>query len=217
MLSLETGINASDAIHPETIQAVIDGQRGADQARVRDCLARARSLTGLTLEETAVLMSVEDPELVQDIYDAAQYVKHEIYGKRLVLFAPLYYSNYCSNNCLYCGFRRDNPEPRRQLTLDEVERETRCLIDQGHKRVLVIAGEDNRNSSFRYLLDVIDRVYRVRSEKGEIRRVNVEMAPMTVEEFRELHAMKIGTYVLFQETYDPGVYRYMHPRGPKAD
>jgi 2-iminoacetate synthase len=217
MLSLETGINASDAIHPETIQAVIDGQRGADQARVRDCLARARSLTGLTLEETAVLMSVEDPELVQDIYDAAQYVKHEIYGKRLVLFAPLYYSNYCSNNCLYCGFRRDNPEPRRQLTLDEVERETRCLIDQGHKRVLVIAGEDNRKSSFRYLLDVIDRVYRVRSEKGEIRRVNVEMAPMTVEEFRELHAMKIGTYVLFQETYDPGVYRYMHPRGPKAD
>jgi 2-iminoacetate synthase len=217
MLSLTSETTASSAIHPEAIRAIVEGQTVPDRARIRDCIERARSLAGLTLEETAALMSAEDPELIQEIFDAAKYVKHEIYGKRLVLFAPLYYSNYCSNNCLYCGFRRDNPEPRRKLTLDEVEKETRCLIDQGHKRVLVIAGEDNRKSSFRYLLDVIDRVYRVRSEKGEIRRINVEMAPMTVEEFRELRAMKIGTYVLFQETYDPLVYRSMHPCGPKAD
>jgi 2-iminoacetate synthase len=217
MLSVTSEIKASNAIHPEKIHAIIDGQKTADKVRVRECIARARTLKGLTLEETAVLTASEDPELVQEIYDAAKYVKHEIYGKRLVLFAPLYYSNFCSNNCLYCGFRRDNPQPRRQLTLDEVEKETRCLIDQGHKRILVIAGEDNRKSSFRYLLDVIDRVYRVRSGNGEIRRINVEMAPMTVEEFRELRDMKIGTYVLFQETYDPDVYRRMHPPGPKAD
>jgi 2-iminoacetate synthase len=217
MFSVASDIKASDAIHPEAIYSIVRRQRSEDKVRVRECLARARSLSGLTLEETAALTSAEDPELVQEIYDAAKYVKHEIYGKRLVLFAPLYYSNHCSNNCLYCGFRRDNKQSRRQLTLDEVENETRCLIDQGHKRILVIAGEDNRNSSFRYLLDVIDRVYQVRSGKGEIRRVNVEMAPMSVDQFRELHSRKIGTYVLFQETYDPEVYRHMHPCGPKAD
>ena len=217
MLSLASEITASDAIHPEAIYSIISRQRSEDKVRIRECLARARSLAGLTLEETAALASVEDPELVQEIHDAAKYVKHEIYGKRLVLFAPLYYSNYCSNNCLYCGFRRDNKQPRRQLTLDEVENETRCLIDQGHKRILVIAGEDHRKSSFRYLLDVIDRVYQVRSGKGEIRRINVEMAPMSVDQFRELLSRKIGTYVLFQETYDPEVYRRMHPCGPKAD
>ncbi len=217
MVASTSAVRASDAIDPGAIRSILESNRVADRVKVRECLARARSLAGLTPEETAVLMSAEDPELVREIFDAARYVKDEIYGRRLVLFAPLYYSNYCSNNCLYCGFRRDNPQPRRQLTLEEVEQETRCLIDQGHKRVLVIAGEDNRQSSFRYLLDVIERVYQVRSGRGEVRRVNVEMAPMTVEEFRQLLSMKIGTYVLFQETYDPEVYRAMHPTGPKAD
>jgi len=210
-------MKASNAIHPEILQNIVDRRKPEDAVRVRECLARARSLSGLTFEETAALTSVEDPELVQEIYDTAKFVKNEIYGKRLVLFAPLYYSNFCSNNCLYCGFRRDNKHPRRRLSLDEVEKETRILLEKGHKRVLVIAGEDNRNSSFRYLLDVIERVYSVRSGKSEIRRINVEMAPMTVEEFRELLSMKIGTYVLFQETYDPVVYSRMHPSGPKAD
>jgi 2-iminoacetate synthase len=217
MFSTTSEISASDAIHVDAIQAILSRRFLEDKVRVRECLARARSLSGLTLEETAVLTSVEDPELVHEIYDTARYVKNEIYGKRLVLFAPLYYSSFCSNNCLYCGFRRDNPQPRRKLTLDEVENETRCLIDQGHKRVLVIAGEDNSNRSFGYLLDVIDRIYQVRSGRGEIRRVNVEMAPMSVDQFRELGSRKIGTYVLFQETYDPEVYRRMHLSGPKMD
>jgi 2-iminoacetate synthase len=217
MLAMVNEISASDAIRTDAILSILSNTPPEDKVRVRECLARARSLAGLNLDETAVLASVEDPELVQEIYDAARFVKNEIYGKRLVLFAPLYYSSYCSNNCLYCGFRRDNPQPRRKLSLEEVENETRCLLDQGHKRLLVIAGEDNSNRSFGYLLDVIDRIYQVRSGRGEIRRVNVEMAPMRVEQFKELRSRKIGTYVLFQETYDPEVYRRMHPSGPKAD
>jgi 2-iminoacetate synthase len=199
-----------DAIH-----GVLSREGGRDLARVRDVLARARELKGLGLEEAAVLLATQDPVALEEVFAAARHVKEAIYGRRVVLFAPLYYSSFCVNNCLYCGFRRDNPRPRRRLSLDQVKEETRQLERQGHKRVLVIGGEEPGGVD--HLVKVIEAVYSVREGRGEIRRVNVESAPMTVEEFRRLKATRIGTYVLFQETYDPGTYAAMHPCGPKAD
>ncbi len=187
-------------------------------SQVRDIIAKARQLKGLNPEDVAALLRTEEPELVSEMFAAARQIKDDIYGKRLVLFAPLYYSSHCVNNCLYCGFRKDNPLPRRRLTLEEVAHEVRVLEDQGHKRLLVIGGEDPGAKAVDYLIDVIQTVYATRSgTKGEIRRVNVEAAPMSVEDFARLKDAKIGTYVLFQETYDPENYRVMHPSGPKAN
>lgn len=198
-----------------TVQALLAGAAAPEPGRVRELIDKALQLHGLTPEDMAVLLQVQDPELVAAMFDAARTIKDRIYGRRVVLFAPLYYSNACVNNCLYCGFRKDNHRPRRQLSLDEVRRETEALERQGHKRLLVIAGEVP--NSVDYLIRVIETVYDTRTGKGEIRRVNVEAAPMTVEEFRRLKAARIGTYVLFQETYNRDCYRRMHPCGPKAD
>jgi 2-iminoacetate synthase len=193
------------------------GGAGPDPGRVREVIAKSRGLTGLDASEVATLLRTDDPELVSEMFAAAREIKDAIYGRRVVLFAPLYYSNYCVNNCLYCGFRRDNPQPRRRLRLDEIARETKALEDQGHKRVLVIAGEEPGASAIDYLVEVIETVYATRSGRGEIRRVNVEAAPMTVAEFKRLKDARIGTYVIFQETYDVETYRAMHPVGPKAN
>ncbi len=217
MIALERGITAVDAIDPNGIATCLEQAALPEKSRVRGILARARTLEGLTQGEAAVLTAVTEPELLHELFDAARFVKNEIYGRRLVLFAPLYYSSFCRNNCLYCGFRRENAQPRRRLELAEVAAETRTLIDQGHKRVLVIAGEEGTAGAFSYLLDVLATVYEQKTDRGEIRRVNLETAPMTIPQFRELKAARIGTYVVFQETYHPEVYRRMHPGGPKAD
>jgi 2-iminoacetate synthase len=193
------------------------GGAGPGPGRVREVIAKSRDLAGLDASEVAMLLRTDDPELVSEMFAAAREIKDAIYGKRVVLFAPLYYSNYCVNNCLYCGFRRDNPQPRRRLRLDEIARETKALEDQGHKRVLVIAGEEPGTSAVDYLVEVIETVYATRSGRGEIRRVNVEAAPMTIAEFKRLKEARIGTYVIFQETYDVETYRAMHPVGPKAN
>ncbi|MBM4090951.1 MAG: [FeFe] hydrogenase H-cluster radical SAM maturase HydG [Planctomycetes bacterium] len=188
-----------------------------DAVLVRDVLAKARALGGLSLAETACLLRVDRADLVHEIFAAARKVKDAIYGKRLVLFAPLYFSSFCTNSCLYCGFRRENREPRRQLSLEEIAAETRALVDQGHKRVLLIGGEDDEHAGVEYLLRAIETIYATGTDRGDIRRVNVETAPLDVDGFRQLKSARIGTYVLFQETYHRKTYAFAHPRGPKAD
>ena len=187
--------------------------------RVEEIIAKALELKGLTPEETAVLLQTEDEELIERIWAAAREIKQAIYGNRLVLFAPLYIANHCSNDCLYCGFRRSNKELTRvALTMEQIANEVRVLEREGHKRLLMLCGEHPSRSSLDYFVEAIETAYAVKTEKGgEIRRINVEIAPLTVPEFKRLKATKIGTYVLFQETYHHETYRRMHPSGPKAD
>ncbi len=189
------------------------------ESQINEILNKARKLKGLNLEDVAKLLCVEDEAQIQKILETAMYAKEEIYGRRLVLFAPIYTGNACVNNCVYCGFRRDNKSLKRKvLTMDEIEQETLTLLRQGHKRALLICGESSRNNTD-YMVEAIRRTYGAKDEKGStIRRINVELAPMSIEDFAKLKAENIGTYVCFQETYDPIMYKEFHPAGtPKAD
>ena len=200
------------------IEATLAANRRADAVRVGEVLAKARRMNGLDGEEMAALMTISDPDLLHELFEAAQHVKNTIYGRRLVIFAPLYVSNLCGNECTYCAFRARNAELRRRaLTQEEIAHETRILIDQGHKRVLLVAGESYPREGFSYVLKSIDTVYSVTHDKGEVRRINVNVAPLTPEEFRELEARKIGTYQLFQETYHRATYARVHLAGKKKD
>lgn len=177
---------------------------------------------GLTLEETALLLSIDpikNPEYFQKILETALYVKQKIYGNRIVIFAPLYVSNYCSGSCLYCGFREENKAiERKKLSDDEIIEEVQILLKQGHKRILMLMGEHS-NYSFDDFLKAVDLVSSVKNEPGgEVRRINVEIPSLTRDEFRKLKATnKIGTYTLFQETYHKPTYLRFHPHGPKSD
>jgi 2-iminoacetate synthase len=188
-----------------------------DRSELADTLAKATSLAGLELPEVAGLLRTGDPEARQEVFAAARQVKQLIYGRRMVLFAPLYASNECSNNCLYCAFRRDNHALiRRTLTMAEIAEEIRILEDMGHKRVLLVVGESGASGAD-YAAEAISTTYATRSGNGEIRRVNANMAPLTVEGFRVLKQAGVGTYQCFQETYHPEQYCRLHPSGPKAD
>ena len=189
-----------------------------DAGRVREILAKARELKGLDMDEVAVLTSISDPELLSELFTTARDAKDAIYGSRLVLFAPLYVSNLCSNDCVYCAFRVRNKElKRRALTQGEIRHEIELLVDQGHKRVLLVAGESYPKQGFGYVLDSIATIYEVKRGNGEIRRVNVNVAPLSVDEFRQLKASGIGTYQLFQETYHRETYKAVHLGGRKRD
>ncbi len=208
----------NNIINESSINEILTKSIDKDAGHVREVLAKAKELKGLSLEEVAVLTGISDPELLAELFEAAYYVKEEIYGRRLVVFAPLYVSNLCKNECLYCAFRASNPEvKRRALTQEEIAEETKVLIDQGHKRVLLVAGESYPQEGFSYILKAIDTVYSVKSGPGSIRRVNVNVAPLEVDEFKELKAKGIGTYQLFQETYHHETYMNVHLRGQKRD
>jgi 2-iminoacetate synthase len=206
-------------IDHDLIQDTLARTGNPDKRAVLDIIDKAMELKGLSPEESATLLHCEDKDLLSGVFSAARTVKRKIYGRRLVLFAPLYISNYCSNNCVYCGFRRDNRELKRNaLTMDEIAAEVSALEREGHKRLLMLCGENQAKSPLEYFIDAIETAYSVKTENGgEIRRINIEIAPQTVEGFKKLKAANIGTYVLFQETYHHGVYRSMHPPGPKAD
>ena len=166
----------------------------------------------------AVLTGVSDPELLGEVFRAARNVKEGIYGNRLVLFAPLYISNLCDNECVYCAFRARNRElQRRALSQEEIAVEVRHLVEQGHKRILLVAGEAYPREGFEYVLNAIDTVYRTASGPGEIRRVNANIAPLTLDEFKRLKARQIGTYQVFQETYHRETYAKVHLAGKKRD
>jgi len=187
-----------------------------DPARLVSVLAKAAEGKGLDLAEAACLMRAAGTEMHEAILAEARRVKELIYGRRVVLFAPLYLSSHCRNDCLYCGFRSSNhSQERHRLSLEEIRAETRALVAQGHRRVLVVAGDDG--SPLRYLMDAIRTVYDEKGPTGEIRRINVNVAAMGVDGYRELKSAGIGTYQLFQETYHPRTYAAMHPVGPKSD
>ncbi len=180
-------------------------------------LIKASKLKGLSTEEAAALLAVKNPQQIRQIMDEAAKAKETIYGQRMVMFAPLYTGNHCTNNCLYCGFRKDNKTlKRRKLEQSEIAEQTRHLIREGHKRLLVLSGESG-HYPLSYLKETLDTVYSVKENGAGIRRVNVEVAPLTVEQFKELKQCNIGTYICFQETYDPDLYKDYHPTGPKAN
>lgn len=202
------------------IDALLATPAAKDPVAAGAVIDKALEAKGLELHDVARLLQADDPATTERLFDAARRVKQSIYGRRLVLFAPVYLSNYCSNNCLYCGFRRDNRAmKRRALTMDELRREIALLEQQGHKRILMLTGEEPRRSALDYLLEAIEVAYSVKTSdgRGEIRRINVEIAPLSVADFKRLKGAGIGTYVLFQETYNRETYARMHPPGPKAD
>lgn len=183
----------------------------------QEIIAKARELKGLSPRETASLLAVDDPDQAKLILDTAEFIKETIYGKRVVLFAPLYTGNFCTNNCLYCGFRSDNRSLKRiKLNKDNLIVETKALLAEGHKRLLMLCGE-SEDTPLANTIEAIETVYSVKSGKDSIRRINVEIAPMEVAEFRELKKANIGTYACFQETYNRELYKKYHPKGKKAD
>ncbi len=205
-------------INDERIFAALEKAQRPSATQVREILDHAAQMKGLEYEEIAALMQISDPELLGDLFATARRVKDEIYGKRLVLFAPLYISNLCKNECLYCAFRATNKAvKRRALTQEEIAREVKILVEQGHKRVLLVAGEAYPQEGFSYVLKSIETVYNTRSGNGEIRRVNVNVAPLSLDEFKELKAAQIGTYQIFQETYHKPTYARVHVSGKKRD
>ncbi len=173
---------------------------------------------GLTHREASVLLACENKEKVEEIYKISEEIKLAYYGNRIVIFAPLYLSNYCVNGCLYCPYHMKNKHiPRKKLTQDEVRAEVVALQDMGHKRLAIEAGEDPVNNPIEYILDCIKTIYSVHHKNGQIRRVNVNIAATTVENYRKLKDAGIGTYILFQETYHKQSYLELHPTGPKHD
>ena len=185
-----------------------------DRSEIRDILSKSLSLEVLDLREVNILLSVEDRDIWEEIFDASRRVKEKVYGNRIVLFAPLYLSNECTNDCQYCGFRRGNKEARRKtLTVEEAVEEADFLSKKGYKRILLVASEHPKRAGIDYLEQVIEAIYR----NTDIRIIHVNAAPMSVEEFRRLKATGAGVYQCFQETYHYPTYRHMHPSGKKAD
>ena len=173
---------------------------------------------GLTHREASVLLACDIPEKVEEMFELAREIKLEFYGNRIVMFAPLYISNYCINGCLYCPYHATNKTiPRKKLTQEEIRDEVIALQDMGHKRLAIEIGEDPDINPIEYVLDSIKTIYSVKHKNGAIRRVNVNIAATTVENYRKLHEAGIGTYILFQETYNKESYLYLHPTGPKHD
>ena len=181
-------------------------------------LAKARERKGLTHREASVLLACDMQDKIEEIYELARQIKEDYYGNRIVMFAPLYLSNYCVNGCVYCPYHLKNKHiARKKLTQEEVAKEVIALQDMGHKRLAIEAGEDPVNNPIEYILECIDTIYSIKHKNGAIRRVNVNIAATTVENYRKLHEAGIGTYILFQETYNKKSYEELHPTGPKHD
>lgn len=201
-------------INEDKIQELMIMQ--TSRSEVGEILQKGEEMKGLDLDDCAKLLSIQDSELLEMLFASAKKVKTAIYGPRIVLFAPLYCSNFCVNDCEYCAFHARNSAPRKKLTLKEVREQVEILEAMGHKRLLLEFGEHPIENSIDYVVDVIKTIYATKNQRGEIRRVNVNIAATTVENYRRLKEAGIGTYQLFQETYHKTTYKKMH-RGPKAD
>mgnify|MGYP004462527341 CR=1 FL=1 len=189
-----------------------------DRILITEILEKAKKRKGLSHREASVLLMCEDPEMNKQIFHLAEQIKKDFYGNRIVLFAPLYLSNYCVNGCVYCPYHAVNKHiPRKKLTQEDIRKEVIALQDMGHKRLAIEAGEDPVNNPIEYILECIDTIYSVHHKNGDIRRVNVNIAATTVENYRKLKDAGIGTYILFQETYHKESYERLHPTGPKHD
>jgi len=211
-------MNQQAIIDEAQILRTLQNMESVTDQDILDVIQAGRDMKGLNADQVAILMQAHSPEVLSALFDAAKFVKETIYGRRLVIFAPMYVSNLCANECLYCAFRaRNEAICRRSLTQEEVAEETRALIDQGHKRMLLVSGEAYPREGFPYILKCVDTVYNTKHKHGEIRRVNVNVAPLSLEEFRDLKAASIGTYQLFQETYHWESYHRVHVAGKKRD
>ena len=189
-----------------------------DLDRIRDILKKAEDCKGLNYQDAMLLLECEDPQIHQEIFDLAGRIKEKFYGNRIVMFAPLYLSNYCINGCRYCPYHGQNKHiPRKKLSQEDIVKEVTALQDMGHKRLALEAGEDPKNNPIEYILECINTIYNIKHKNGAIRRVNVNIAATTVENYKKLKDAGIGTYILFQETYNKEAYEYLHPTGPKSD
>lgn len=211
---------AKDFIIDEEIRISMEegGVKAKDKDHVRLLLEKAKTCQGLTHREAAVLLNIDDQSILAEMFKTAKEIKEKIYGKRIVLFAPLYISSYCVNGCVYCGYQARNQGLKRsKLTMEQLEAEIKILESLGHKRIVMEAGEDPINCSLDYIIECIKKVYTLKFNNGSIRRININVAATTVENYRRLKEAEIGTYTLFQETYNQEVYEKMHPTGPKHD
>lgn len=210
--------NYAPFINEEEIERILELNKKPSASKVRTVLSKAKEMKGLDLEDVALLTNISDSMQLFELFEMANHIKENIYGKRLVIYAPLYISNQCSNECSYCAFRTKNDLiVRRTLTQEEIVKKTEMLIQQGHKRILLVASDVHPQKEFKYLMDSIDSIYRAKVGKGDIRRVNVNVAPLEIEEFKLLREAKIGTYQLFQETYHAATYKAVHLEGRKMD
>lgn len=211
-------MKASEFIDDKEIQDTLAyAQAHKDDLPLIDALLeKAGKGNGLNHREASVLLACEDPKRIQDIYQLAHQIKQKYYGNRIVMFAPLYLSNYCVNGCIYCPYHLKNKHiARRKLTQEQIAQEVKALQDMGHKRLAIEAGEDPINNPIEYILESIKTIYSVQHKNGSIRRVNVNIAATSVENYRRLKEAGIGTYILFQETYHKESYEKLHPTGPK--
>jgi 2-iminoacetate synthase len=206
--------NATNFIDPAKLNDLLTLPE-PDPAQVRAVIAKSLAKEALSVEETAVLLRTRDPEQVEEMFEAARQLKRDVYGNRIVLFAPLYVGNLCANDCQYCAFRRSNRGVvRRTLEPEEISQQVRTLEQQGHKRLILVFGEHAKYDAD-FIAECVRRVYRAKIGHGEIRRVNINAAPLDVAGYRTVHAAGIGTYQVFQETYHPPTYAHYHPAGTR--
>lgn len=205
--------------HQEVLDSLAYADANKNNAALLDrILEKARLRQGLTHREASVLLACEDEARNQEVYRLAEQIKKDFYGNRIVIFAPLYLSNYCVNGCVYCPYHISNRHiTRKKLTQEDIRREVIALQDMGHKRLAIESGEDPRMNPLEYILESIKTIYSIKHKNGAIRRVNVNIAATTVENYRRLKDAGIGTYILFQETYHKESYEKLHPTGPKHD
>lgn len=211
----------SSFIDHEEIESTLEEARklAKDEGAVKDIISKARDCHGLTHREAAVLLELDNKDHEAELYSLAKEIKERIYGRRIVLFAPLYVSNYCVNGCTYCGFHAGNDAMcRKKLTMEEIDQEVDAILAMGHKRIAMESGEHPVETPIEYIIDCMRRVYAYKNANGDsIRRINVNIAATTVEEFEMLKAEGIGTYILFQETFHRPSYKKLHPTGPKSN
>ncbi|MDR0879743.1 MAG: [FeFe] hydrogenase H-cluster radical SAM maturase HydG [Clostridioides sp.] len=214
---MEKAMESNMFIDEELINELLENAKSATKEDIGAILAKAENREKLSHQDIANLLQIEDEEQTKELFKIAGQIKNEIYGNRVVLFAPLYISNFCVNECKYCGFSRSNKFARKKLTMDEIKDEVRVLEKMGHKRLALEAGQDPVNCDIDYILDALDAIYSTYNENGNIRRVNVNIAATTVDEYRRLTEKGIGTYILFQETYHKPTYEDMHVKSLKSD
>ena len=187
------------------------------EQKITTILENIKLKKSLSLEEIAILLNISDKKHLSQLFNLAEQMKKNIYGDRIVVFAPLYLSSFCINNCVYCGYKKSNNFPRKKLTMQEIKDEVLALEKMGHKRLAIEVGEDPVNCDINYILEALKTIYETKNENGSIRRANINIAATTIENYKRLKEAGIGTYILFQETYHKPTYEVMHPDSLKSN
>ncbi len=207
----------TDFINDNYIHEVLLNTKNTSAEKIDAILEKASKMVGLSVEEIAMLLNCEDKKAVEKIFEIARNIKQHIYGERIVMFAPIYISDHCVNECAYCGFKHSNCFDRTKLSMEQIKQEVEALVKMGHKRVALEAGEDNRYCGIDYVLESLKTIYSMKFKNGNIRRANINIAATTIENYKKLKNADIGTYILFQETYHKETYKKYHVAGPKSN